>query len=159
MLKSAVERTSRFRINMDRLTPERRSENMRRIKSKGMKPELTIRRLAHRLGYRFRLHRSDLPGNPDLVFPSRRAVIFVHGCFWHQHPDANCKAAHSPRSNTDYWGPKLTRNTVRDAESQKRLAELGWRVLVVWECELKHAQQVEEKLRGYLESNQTGEIP
>lgn len=98
-----------------------------------MAPELAIRRMLHALGYRFRLHRKDLPGKPDLVFPSRRAVLFVHGCFWHQHQ--NCKIARIPRTNLDYWVPKLARNVERDAQNQKLLAASGWRSMIVWECQ------------------------
>src|SRR5437588_5757441 len=101
-----------------------RSENMRAIRSKGMRPELAVRSLIHRLGYRFRLHRKDLPGKPDLVFSSRRKVIFVHGCFWHQH--AGCREGRVPGTRRDYWGSKLRRNQERDAENQARLEEAGW---------------------------------
>lgn len=135
---------------MDRLTPEKRSANMSRIKSKGMKPELLVRRLVHRLGYRFRLHRADLPGQPDIVFGPRRKVIFVHGCFWHQHPDPGCRAAHTPRSNTEYWGPKLARNVSRDAATQEKLAAAGWDVLILWECQLKEEPRLVEQLRRFL---------
>lgn len=134
----------------DRITPEQRSANMRAIKSKGMKPEMAVRRLAHSLGFRFRLHRRDLPGNPDLVFVSRRKVIFVHGCFWHQHPDPNCKASHAPRSNTCYWGPKLARTERRDGAAQDELQRMGWSVLVIWECELKDMQLLEQQLVEFL---------
>src|SRR5690606_29651257 len=96
----------------DRLTPEARSRNMAAIKSKGMKPELAVRKLLHQLGYRFRLHRHDLPGRPDIVFPGRRAIVQVHGCFWHQHP--GCRHARIPGSRQDYWGPKLKRTVERD---------------------------------------------
>lgn len=137
---------------MDRLTPERRSENMRRIKSKGMKPELTVRQLAHRLGYRFRLHRKDLPGKPDLVFAGRRKVIFVHGCFWHQHPDPGCSDARRPRSNTNYWGPKLERNIVRDEYARRSLENAGWKVLVIWDCETRNQANLEARLRGFLDN-------
>lgn len=108
-----------------------RSANMRAIQSKGMRPELALRSLVHKLGYRFRLHRSDLPGKPDLVFPSRRKVIFVHGCFWHSH---KCKIAHVPKSNQGYWGPKLQRNKARDGKNVAALKAAGWKVLVIWEC-------------------------
>lgn len=135
---------------MDKITRERRSANMRKIASKGMKPELFVRRLAHRLGYRFRLHRADLPGKPDLVFPRRKKVIFVHGCFWHQHEALACKMAHTPRSNTEYWGPKLSRNVERDALAQAALAASGWSVLTLWECELKDASAVEQRLTAFL---------
>jgi DNA mismatch endonuclease, patch repair protein len=134
----------------DRISAPARSANMRAIKSKGMKPEIAVRRLAHSLGYRFRLHRKDLPGKPDLVFSSRMKVIFVHGCFWHQHPDPNCKSSHAPRSNLDYWGPKLARNTKRDAITQVRLAQLGWSSLVLWECELKDEQVLKHQLSEFL---------
>lgn len=110
-----------------------RSANMRAIRSKDMLPELAVRRLVHKLGYRFRLHRTDLPGKPDLVFGPRRKVIFVHGCFWHSH---GCRAAHVPKSNLKYWLPKLKRNRSRDQDNLDRLSALGWDVLVIWECEI-----------------------
>ncbi len=134
----------------DKLTPERRSENMRRIRSKGMKPEMVVRRLVHRLGYRYRLHRKDLPGKPDLVFGPRRAVIFVHGCFWHQHDKAACLDGRAPKSNTDYWGPKLARNVERDVGAQKALTDAGWRVLVIWECETRDQDELERRIRCFL---------
>jgi DNA mismatch endonuclease (patch repair protein) len=135
---------------VDKLTPERRSENMRRIKSKGMKPELVVRRMAHSLGYRFRLHRSDLPGKPDVVFPSKRKVIFVHGCFWHQH--VACREGRMPVSNVGYWGPKLGRNVERDAENRVALERQGWKMLVVWECETVDAELLSKKLAKFLRS-------
>jgi len=104
------------------------------IRSKDTKPELVVRRLIHSLGYRYRLHRRDLPGVPDLVFPSRQAVIFVHGCFWHRH---NCDAgARSPKSRRAYWLPKLSGNKKRDERNRRSLARTGWRTLVIWECQL-----------------------
>jgi DNA mismatch endonuclease, patch repair protein len=124
-----------------------RSANMRAIRSKDMRPELTVRSLVHKLGYRFRLHRKDLPGKPDLVFGSRRKVIFVHGCFWHSHA---CKAAHTPRSNQEYWVPKLRRNRLRDARNVAALKALGWKSLVVWECGLKRPGQVSERVASFL---------
>lgn len=108
---------------MDKLTPERRSENMRRIKNKGMKPEMAVRRLVHGLGYRYRLHRKDLPGRPDLTFGPKRKVIFVHGCFWPQH--SQCREGRPLGSNAGYWGPKLARNVERDAQHLASLKELG----------------------------------
>jgi DNA mismatch endonuclease (patch repair protein) len=117
-----------------------------------MVPEITVRRLAHSLGYRFRLHRKDLPGKPDMVFPSRRAVIFVHGCFWHQHPDPDCKDARFPKSNTDYWRPKLLRNQARDKEHETALKALGWRVLVIWECQTKDEADLKKLLESFLET-------
>ena len=107
-------------------------------------------RITHAMGYRYRLHRKDLPGKPDLVFPGRRKVIFVHGCFWHQHSDPACKIARRPRSNTDYWLPKLERNVARDAEHRARLIELGWRVLVLWECEVASGRRIEDRIREFL---------
>src|ERR1700730_3179485 len=107
---------------------------MRRIRSKGMLPELAVRSLVHRMGFRFRLHRKDLPGKPDLVFASRRKVIFVHGCFWHCH---NCKEAHIPKSNPDYWVPKLQRNQALVAKNIQSMNELGWQFLIIWECETR----------------------
>lgn len=135
---------------MDRLTPAQRSANMQKIKSTGMKPEMLVRRLVHGMGFRFRLHGSDLPGKPDLVFSSRRKVIFVHGCFWHQHPDPACKRAHVPRSNDTYWGPKLARNVARDAAALRLLTEAGWEVATVWECELKDKAAVAARLKAFL---------
>ena len=136
----------------DKLTPERRTQNMRAIRSKDMKPELIVRRLVHSLGYRYSLHRKDLPGKPDLVFGPRRKVIFVHGCFWHLHPDPNCFDARMPKSNTDYWKPKLERNVERDKQHIDALANDGWDVLVVWECETKDLPAVESRITGFLES-------
>ena len=120
---------------MDKLSAERRSANMRQIRSQNTAPELLLRRMLHSAGYRFRLHRKDLPGKPDLVFPCRRKVIFVHGCFWHQHP--GCREGRIPQSRREYWESKLVRNQQRDAAAQVSLQEQGWRALVIWECELK----------------------
>ena len=105
------------------------------VRGKDTKPELLVRRLAHSLGRRFRLHRADLPGKPDLVFPGRRKVIFVHGCFWHRHDDPTCWRSRLPKTRKEFWGPKLEKNTARDAIAQSRLRALGWETLVVWECE------------------------
>ena len=118
----------------DHLSPRARSEHMRRIRKSDTKPELRVRRAAHRLGYRFRLHRSDLPGTPDLVFPRLRKAVLVHGCFWHQHP--GCRLARQPKSRLDYWLPKLDRNRQRDLQSLAMLRGLGWTVLVIWECQV-----------------------
>lgn len=135
---------------MDKLTPERRSENMRRIKSKNTKPEMTVRQLAHRLGYRFRLHRADLPGKPDMVFVSRKKVIFIHGCFWHQHNDPNCRDGRAPRSKSEYWGPKLLRNVERDETAVAALRAKGWHVLILWECETANAAALAERIERFL---------
>jgi DNA mismatch endonuclease, patch repair protein len=133
---------------MDRLTAERRSANMRQIRGKNTTPELALRSLLHRLGYRFRLHRKDLPGKPDLVFPSRRKVIFVHGCFWHQHPE--CREGRVPGSRRDYWEPKLLRNQLRDTDAQASLKNLGWQCLVIWECELEDTTAVLKTVKRFL---------
>ena len=125
-----------------------RSENMRRIRSKGMLPELAVRSLVHRMGFRFRLHREDLPGKPDLVFASRRKVIFVHGCFWHSH--RGCKTAHMPKSNLAYWKPKFERNQARDARNIEALRAAGWKSLVVWECEMKNEKNIRKRVAAFL---------
>jgi DNA mismatch endonuclease (patch repair protein) len=117
---------------MDSKLPDLRSENMRRIRSRDTIPEIRVRQLVHAMGYRFRLHKHDLPGRPDLVFNSLKKVIFVHGCFWHAH--RRCKLSRVPKSNTDYWIPKLRRNTIRDAIVRKLLRRAGWEALVIWEC-------------------------
>jgi len=124
-----------------------RSANMRAIRSKDTQPEMAVRSLIHRLGYRFRLHRKDLPGKPDIVFPSRRKVIFVHGCFWHLH---DCKGAHIPNSNRDYWEPKLRRNKARDRMNLKALAQQGWDAFEIWECELKDSRAVGVRVKRFL---------
>ena len=128
-----------------------RSENMRRIRSKDTVPELFARRLVHGLGYRYRLHRHDLPGRPDMVFPRRKRVIFVHGCFWHQH--TNCTDSHIPKSNRNYWRPKLLRNKARDAENRNKLRKIGWRSLVLWECQLKSVGAIVRRVKRFLVQN------
>lgn len=115
-----------------------------------MKPEMAVRRIVHSLGYRYRLHRKDLPGRPDLVFGPKRKVIFVHGCFWHGHEREGCLDARRPKSNTGYWNPKLTRNKERDAERIKQLEALGWEVLVIWECETKDETSLRIRLNAFL---------
>lgn len=128
-----------------------RSENMRRIRSKNTSPELIVRRLIYSMGYRYRLHKKDLPGKPDIVFLSRKAVIFIHGCFWHQHPEPSCKSTHIPKSNQDYWGPKLESNIERDKTHLEALNRLGWRVLVLWECEISDTLMIAEKIKKFLD--------
>jgi DNA mismatch endonuclease (patch repair protein) len=118
---------------MDRLTKERRSWNMSRIRSRDTEPERIVRSVLHRLGYRFRLHRRDLPGNPDIVLPRYRTVIFVHGCFWHRH--ARCRYAYVPKSRVRFWIRKFSQNVERDRTNQLLLKHLGWHVIVIWECE------------------------
>lgn len=136
---------------MDKLSAERRSANMRQIRAENTVPEVLLRRLLHRAGYRFRLHKVELPGKPDLAFPSRKAVIFVHGCFWHQHH--TCMDGHIPESRRDYWVPKLNRNIERDKQVIRKLKAIGWRVLVVWECELKSPEKVLRKAEKFLQSS------
>ena len=130
----------------DKISTHRRSANMAAIRSRDTAPELIVRSTAHKLGFRFRLHRKDLPGKPDLVFAARRKIIFVHGCFWHQHPDPDCLDARLPKSNTGYWHSKLARNVERDKLHALALIRLGWRVLVIWECETDDHQKVTEYL-------------
>ena len=130
--------------------PDARRRNMQAIRSKDTKPELLVRRLVHGLGYRYRLHGHKLPGKPDLVFGPRQKVIFVHGCFWHQHSGSKCKFAHTPRTNTLYWQAKLTRNAARDAEHMAQLKARGWKVLVIWECEISDQQRLSSRLQRYL---------
>jgi DNA mismatch endonuclease (patch repair protein) len=130
---------------VDKFTKQARSKIMAQVKSENTSPELAIRKLLHRLGYRFRLHRKDLPGKPDIVLPKYRTVIFVHGCFWHGHP--GCKRAARPASNTDFWNKKLDRNIERDRKAREELEKTGWRVMTIWECEIKNAGKVEEKLQ------------
>lgn len=133
---------------MDTISRRLRSENMRRIRSANTKPELIVRSLTHRLGYRFRLHRRDLPGCPDLVFPSKRKVVFVHGCFWHQH--RGCIDGRPPKSNTDYWLLKLANNKKRDKRNRSRLLRLGWKSLVIWDCRTADEKNLKERLRAFL---------
>lgn len=118
------------------------------IRGKNTKPELAVRKLVHALGYRFRLHRRDLPGSPDLVLPRLRKIIFVHGCFWHRHP--GCQFAYSPKSNTAFWLAKLNANVQRDAAVQLALAEMGWNVLIVWECEVADMRALSYKVQTFL---------
>ncbi len=133
---------------VDTVSPERRSAIMARVKSKGMKPEMAVRRLLHGLGYRYRLHRADLPGRPDLVFSSRRSVVFVNGCFWHMHE--GCPRVRMPSNNREYWVAKLSRNRERDERNLQLLRSDGWAVFTVWECELKDLPAVEERLVAFL---------
>lgn len=132
----------------DKISAKRRSANMSAIRSAGMKPEMAVRRTAHALGYRYRLHRKDLPGKPDLVFGPRRKAVFVHGCFWHQHQ--TCRDGGLPRSNASYWRPKLARNSARDVEHLAALTTAGWRVLVVWECETNDRRELTKRLKRFL---------
>jgi DNA mismatch endonuclease (patch repair protein) len=133
---------------MDTFTPDQRSELMRRVRGQDTEPEMMVRRFVHRMGFRYRLHCRELPGNPDLVFPSRRKIIFVHGCFWHGHA---CRSGRNrPSSNQMYWIPKLERNRKRDRANRRKLKKLGWDVLVVWECQLKHGEEAAARIARFL---------
>ena len=129
----------------DTVTKEQRSRNMSLIRSKETKPEVFVRSVLHRLGFRFRKNVKTLPGKPDIVLPKYKTVIFIHGCFWHQHP--GCKRSTIPKSNIDYWIPKLKGNVKRDKEHRKNLEESGWKVAVIWECEAKKADELIEKIK------------
>jgi DNA mismatch endonuclease (patch repair protein) len=135
--------------DVDVFTHEQRSAVMARIRGKDTKPEIIVRSMAHALGYRFRLHRRDLPGTPDLVFPRLEKVIFVHGCFWHQHP--GCRYAYQPKSNSPFWKAKFSDNRTRDDRALKTLRSLGWKVLVVWECQTHKSEQLLGRIRKFLE--------
>ena len=134
----------------DTLTPSERSKRMSLVRGKDTKPELTVRRLVHSSGFYYRLHGKGLPGKPDLVFAGRHKVIFVHGCFWHRHPKRSCPLARLPKSRLDFWQPKLERNRMRDKQKQAKLRRLGWRVLVVWECELSDPNKIKSKVIEFL---------
>lgn len=135
---------------MDTLSREERSRRMSRVWGENTKPEMVVRRILHGEGYRYRLHRKDLPGRPDIVFVSRRKVIFVHGCFWHRHE--GCSLARLPKTRLDFWVPKLEANRLRDIKCQEALRLEGWQVLVVWECELKKRDlpSLSERLAAFL---------
>lgn len=137
---------------MGTLAPEQRSSLMSRIRGKDTGPEIKVRRLAHSLGFRFRLHRRDLPGSPDLVFPSHRKVIFVHGCYWHRHE--GCRYAYFPKSNTAFWQSKFDANVVRDRRVAGMLETLCWKVLVIWECETQNDEALRTRLIEFLEKRQ-----
>jgi DNA mismatch endonuclease (patch repair protein) len=150
---------------MDVYDAQTRSRVMRAVPAKDTSPEMRVRRLLHRSGFRYRLHSKGLPGTPDLVFPGRRKVIFVHGCFWHQHP--GCPRSVRPSSNTEYWRKKLDRNIERDKETTHKLGEAGWQALVLWECELKDETALLQRLSLFLggrgggakQKKQAGTIP
>ena len=135
----------------DVFTPEKRSQVMARVRQRDTAPELTLRRMLHGLGYRYRLHAKGLPGSPDLAFASRKVALFVHGCFWHGH---DCpRGARAPKQNADYWAAKIARNRARDARAEAALAALGWRAVTVWECELKAPSSVVDRLRQALSAS------
>ena len=136
---------------MDTISQTRRSENMRRIRSAGTAPEMAVRRMAHAMGYRYRLHKKGLPGKPDMVFASRCKAVFVHGCFWHQHTAPGCPITRQPKSNQSYWTAKLERHRERDLVHESRLHELGWQTLIVWECQIEaDLAEVGNRLQEFL---------
>jgi len=134
---------------MDKVSPEKRSWTMAKVKDRDTRPEKIVRSLLHGMGYRFRIHLANLPGKPDIVLPKRKIAVFVHGCFWHRHP--GCKRATVPASNAEYWNPKFARTVGRDARSQQLLESGGWRVLAIWECELKDLAALRTRTRNFLE--------
>ena len=136
---------------VDQITKEHRSWNMSRIRDRDTQPEIQVRSLLHRLGYRFRLRRTDLPGKPDIVLPKYGTVVFVHGCFWHRH--RNCKFAYTPKSRTEFWATKFARNVERDLEVQRTLRNLGWKVIVVWGCDLAKPESLQTLLSGIRDGN------
>ena len=134
----------------DVVSSEKRSQMMAGIKGKNTKPEIAIRKALFAFGLRYRIHDKRLPGKPDLVFPRRKAVVFVEGCFWHQHAEADCRRGRAPRSNLGYWRPKLNRNVERDAEAIQNLTKLGWSVLTLWECEIGSDSDLTRKICDFL---------
>ena len=132
----------------DFFSAEKRSQIMSRIRGYDTKPELTVRSIIHRMGYRFRLHGEDLPGNPDVVLPKHRKVVFVHGCFWHGHK--GCPRSKRPGTNVSFWQKKLDENIARDQRQQRELKRLGWKYLVIWQCEINKEKLVLNKIKGFL---------
>ena len=133
---------------VDHIDRSKRSLNMAAVRSKDTGPEIAVRKIVHRLGYRYRLHVSSLPGRPDLVFPSRRKVVFVHGCFWHRHP--RCRYATSPKTHKNFWEAKFTSNIARDRTARRELKRMNWAILTVWACELKKPDKLTTRLNDFL---------
>lgn len=133
---------------MDHVGADKRSAMMAAVKSSGSKPEMALRRLLHGAGYRYALHRADLPGKPDLVFAPRRKIVFVHGCFWHRH---GCRYTTTPKTRTEFWEEKFAANVVRDRRVRRALRAMGWQCLVVWQCELKNIDKVRRRAEEFLE--------
>ncbi|WP_348630548.1 very short patch repair endonuclease [Rhizobium leguminosarum] len=147
--RGKIEKSRHRRPPMPDTSPHR-SWTMAQVRQKNTKPEMIVRRLVYGLGYRYRIHKRGLPGTPDLVFHSRKKVVFVHGCFWHGHADENCKFSRRPKSRAHYWEPKLVRNAERDAINEERLRLDGWDVLVVWECQLRNSQVLAARISDFL---------
>jgi DNA mismatch endonuclease (patch repair protein) len=134
----------------DTLTKSERSERMSRVRGKNTAPELVVHQMLQQMRYHYSLHRSDLPGNPDIVFTTRKKAIFVHGCFWHRHSARTCRLARLPKSKLDFWLPKLEANRLRDRRKQKALSAAGWKFLIVWECQLGDKERLANKIRRFL---------
>jgi DNA mismatch endonuclease (patch repair protein) len=134
----------------DTLDKAARSKRMSLIRGKDTGPEMIVRKVVHGMGYRYRLHQKKLPGRPDLVFPKRRKVIFVHGCFWHRHPDSSCKLTRAPKSRLNFWMPKFEANVARDAKNEETLRSMGWDILVIWECQLHDESSLKLKIESFL---------
>ena len=135
---------------LDTLSPEERSQRMSLVKGRDTKPELQVRGVLRKLGYRYRLQYSKIPGKPDFAFPGKRKAIWVHGCFWHRHE--NCVLARLPKGRRDFWVPKLEENKRRDLENQEKVKQAGWKSLVIWECELNNTDMIEDKIKAFMES-------
>lgn len=133
---------------MDKLTPQARSLNMSKIRAKNTKPELMVRRILWKMGYRYRLHKALLPGKPDIFIPRIKTAVFIHGCFWHQHE--GCKRSFMPKSNLDYWKNKLKNNVLRFDKVKEELTAAGFKVVVIWECETKNKEQLIDLIKKYL---------
>jgi DNA mismatch endonuclease, patch repair protein len=144
-----IGRANRRGFHVDIVTPDKRSVLMSGIRSKNTRPEIAVRRVAHSLGYRFRLHRRDLPGHPDIVFPSLKKIVLVHGCFWHRH--LKCKYAYCPKSNVDFWEAKFAKTLERDSRNIDKLERLGWRLLTVWECETSEPEALRKLVKRFLD--------
>ncbi|WP_141324312.1 very short patch repair endonuclease [Myxococcus sp. AB025B] len=138
---------------MDTLSPKERSERMSRVRNRDTKPELRVRRLISGMGYRYRLQYKKVPGRPDLAFPGKKKAIFVHGCFWHRHPQPSCPLARTPKSRLDFWIPKLEGNRARDMRKLEELRNLGWSALVIWECQLRDEDALREIVREFLDTS------
>ncbi|HXM43256.1 MAG TPA: very short patch repair endonuclease [Bryobacteraceae bacterium] len=137
---------------MDTLSPQERSARMGLVRGADTKPEMAVRRLVHGMGYRYRLHVTGLPGRPDIVFPSRGKIIFVHGCFWHRHSNPGCNLARLPKSRLDFWRTKLEQNRKRDVVAMRRLKSGGWKVLIIWECQIKKGR-LADRIERFMEAD------
>lgn len=140
----------------DTLTKNERSIRMGRVKSRDTSPELQVRRMIHRMGFRYRLYVRELPGRPDIVLPRHRKAVFVHGCFWHRHAALGCKLARLPKSRLEFWLPKLESNRRRDQRDMRKLRNAGWQIMVVWECQLRDKERLENRLKRFLGERNAG---